>query len=925
MKHVKYLLLMLVLLFGLVNLFAGTSGKIAGRVTDVGNSEGLIGVNLFLEGTPLGATTDLDGYYVILNVPPGKHMLVVQYVGYQEQKIANVSVSIDLTTNIDIELYEQTLELDEAIVVEGERPLLQKDVTSSQAMVSADDIETLPVTEMNDVIQLQAGVTKDADGQFHIRGGRTTEIGYWVNGVSVTDAYDNSKGIDVDNSSIQELQVISGTFNAEYGNAMSGIINVVTKEGSPEYTGSVMAYADDYISNNTDIFYNIDDYNPIANHNIQGNLSGPIPGTNNMVTFFINGRYNYSDGWMYGERKYNTDGSWAANDYSSYKVDNMSIPGTYKVEVNDDGDSTIYRLIPEGKAVAQNWSERIQGQAKFAIYLAPTIKMNLEGLYSTQDYQDYDHAYKYVPDGNVTKYFNSYNAIASLTHTISSTSFYTANFSYFFRDFNEYLYEDPYDVRYLHPDTLSSEQPDNELRFRTKGTNLHRFFRETSTMTGKFDFTSQITKEHLVKFGVEGKFHQLKVDDYNLQETPDHITGEPFIPYIPKETAINRNIFDRTPYEFSGYVQDKIELEQVIINLGLRLDYFNSNSNILKDQFVVPDPKERDTLSTSTIEAKYFKKATEKWQFSPRLGIAYPISSEGVIHFSYGHFLQIPSFQYLFNRSDYKMTDYGQQSDVYGNADLKPQKTVMYELGLKQEFGGVFLLDVTGFYRDVRDWITSTPVLLSSGLTYSIYTNKDYSNVKGITLTLKKQFSDHYGFDLNYTYQSAEGSNSTPEESWDGVKGSKEPALFLLPMNWDQNHLINFSVNVGGDDWGSSLLARYGTGLPYTPTITTVTAQTGRLTAEPQRNSARRPSQFILDLKFFKYFTIAGYTVKPFLNIFNVLDSKVVEEVFTDSGSPDYTTQNLARQNEFGVGEYLTRPWYYGQPRKVQIGFEWMF
>ena len=123
---------------------------------------------------------------------------------------------------------EQTLELDEAIIVEGERPLLQKDVTSSQSIVSAEEIAALPVTEMNDIIQLQAGVTKDADGYFHIRGGRTTEIGYWVNGVAVTDAYDNSNGIEVDNSSIQELQVISGTFNAEYGNAMSGIINIVT-------------------------------------------------------------------------------------------------------------------------------------------------------------------------------------------------------------------------------------------------------------------------------------------------------------------------------------------------------------------------------------------------------------------------------------------------------------------------------------------------------------------------------------------------------------------------------------------------------------------------------------------------------------------------------------------------------------------------
>ena len=106
----------------------------------------------------------------------------------------------------------------------------------------------MPVSELDDVLQLQAGVTRGADGDFHIRGGRTSEIAYWVNGVSITDAYDNSRGIQIDNSSIQEVQVISGTFNAEYGNAMSGIINTVTKEGSNNYHGSILVYAGDHAS-----------------------------------------------------------------------------------------------------------------------------------------------------------------------------------------------------------------------------------------------------------------------------------------------------------------------------------------------------------------------------------------------------------------------------------------------------------------------------------------------------------------------------------------------------------------------------------------------------------------------------------------------------------------------------------------------------
>ncbi|MCZ6701800.1 MAG: TonB-dependent receptor, partial [Ignavibacteria bacterium] len=207
--------------------FAGTTGKITGKAIDKKTGELLPFVNITIGGTNLGAATDIDGNYVILNIPPGKYNIKAQYIGYQSVLVENVSVSIDLTTTIDFELSESAVELEE-VVVQGVQGLLKKDITSSQSSVTSDQIESLPVSELDDIIQLQAGVTRDADGGFHIRGGRTTEIAYWVNGISITDAYDNSRGIQIDNNSIQELQVISGTFNAEYGNAMSGIVNTVT-------------------------------------------------------------------------------------------------------------------------------------------------------------------------------------------------------------------------------------------------------------------------------------------------------------------------------------------------------------------------------------------------------------------------------------------------------------------------------------------------------------------------------------------------------------------------------------------------------------------------------------------------------------------------------------------------------------------------
>ncbi len=875
-------------------IFAGTTGKLTGRVTDKKTGEPLPFVNITIEGTTLGAASDLDGKYIILNIPPGKYNVKFQYVGYQPVIVENVQISIDLTTIQDAALEESTVELG-AVIVQGNVERIQKDITSSQARVTSDQIQNLPVTEITDVLQLQAGVTRDANGDFHIRGGRSTEIAYWVNGISITDPYDNSRGIEIDNSSVQELQVISGTFNAEYGQALSGIVNTVTKEGGRTYTGDVKVYSSDYASNFTDFFTGIDKYNPFTNYNFQGTLSGPIPFTRDKLTFFAMGRYVYDDGYLYGIRKFTTTGQPA-----------------------------------DGALIPMNWSKRWIGQSNITYHASNQFKFNLEALYSKEDYQDYDHSFKLEPDGNVFKYSKSYNLTFTMTHTFSNTSFYTFKFSRFFKDFNEHLYPDPFDPRYLSPDSLYTVG----YAFHDKGTNLHRFFRQTDSFIAKIDFTSQVTENHLVKFGVESRIHDLKFDDYSLE--PLRINGipvEPFQPAIPDINTPNRTKYNNKPIELSAYIQDKIEYQSVIINIGLRFDYFDAKANVLVDptdpNINLPLRAELENLSLTEREPYFYKKATPKYQLSPRFGIAYPISDKGVLHFSYGEFLQIPTFQYLFQNGPYYVPQTGSGYGPYGNPDLKPQKTIMYEIGFRQEFFSDFNVDITGFYRDIRNWITAGPLITTRNLvTYSIFINKDYSNVKGITLNLNKRFSSHYSIDLNYTYQVAEGSNSRPEDEFNAQLSNNEPNLFLIPLNWDQRHLLNFSFFVGDTDWGISFITRYGTGLPYTPSITQYTADRG-ITSGLQTNSRRKPNQFSIDLRLHKTFPIAGLDVTTFVQVFNLLDNKVVQNVFADTGSPDYTTQaqnigyDPARPNT--VEEYLKNPTNYAAPRLIQVGFEFSF
>jgi len=245
----------LVLILGMnVLLQAGTTGKIAGVVTYRETGEPLAGVNVIIEGQNLGAASDEDGSYYILNIPPGVYTIKAIYIGYNTQVVEEVRVQVDLTTRLDFELSTSILESTEEVVVVAER-IIQKDLTSSEISMQADQIKALPVRDVPSLLSLQAGITRDASGDLHIRGGRTTEISYMVDGVQVMNAVNRSAGISIDDQSIEELKAITGTFNAEYGQALSGVVNIVTKKGTNKFTVNATAYMGDYLSFDDDVYY----------------------------------------------------------------------------------------------------------------------------------------------------------------------------------------------------------------------------------------------------------------------------------------------------------------------------------------------------------------------------------------------------------------------------------------------------------------------------------------------------------------------------------------------------------------------------------------------------------------------------------------------------------------------------------------------
>ena len=283
-QKLSQLLLIVTLLLPLNLLYAGTTGKISGKITDKETSEPILGANILIDGTYFGAAADVEGYYYINNIPPGKYTVIASAVGYHKVRIENVAVKIDLTTSLDVELTSEAINIGE-IVIQAKAPLITKDLTSSSAIVTSDDIKMMPVENISQVINLQAGVVAG-----HFRGGRSDEVAYLVDGVPVNDAFNGSSALTVENNSVRELEVISGTFNAEYGKALSGVVNIVTKDGSSRYEGFASAYAGNYFTNNNDIFYNLNKVNSNGPKDLQFGFSGPTKILNGL-SFFLTGRY----------------------------------------------------------------------------------------------------------------------------------------------------------------------------------------------------------------------------------------------------------------------------------------------------------------------------------------------------------------------------------------------------------------------------------------------------------------------------------------------------------------------------------------------------------------------------------------------------------------------------------------------------------
>jgi len=884
------------------SVIAGTTGKIVGKVTEELTGEPIIGANIYLEGTGMGSMTDLKGEYFIIGVRPGSYTLICTYIGYSKTIIQDTRVNIDLSTIKNIALSQETIEGEEVVVV-SQRMVVEKGRTNTTAYVSSEKIAAMPVQEVGDLIQLQAGVVQDAGGSFHIRGGRGGEIAYLIDGVPVTDQYNGGSSIGLENSWVQELQVISGTFNAEYGQAQSGIVNVVTKEGAQKFSGQLSFSTGDHLSTEDDIFWNIKSLG-LSEQNVSLSLQGPLSFLPE-GSFYSSVRYKNSDGWLYGKNNVLIDDTVPIQNYINEAQNTQTQDEqSYGIKVPDSLQTGDGALIP------------IDGRSKISFYgkittkVLPSVKVRYSIFYTTATGMSYSDSRRYSPEGIRTWYDDSYNHILSLNHVLSNKSFYTLNFSSYSKNTQAYLFDKPLD-------SLYRSSPYSDESFSFGGTQNGRYDIVRSAISAKLDLTSQLSQASQMKLGAEIKQHDL--DYYSLTTVAEGSLYEEPILRIPDQNTSGHNAYHVQPLEASAYIQNVFEYDDIIVNAGLRYDYWDPNALL-----PVNLRAETDTDDGIRLNSELEPSVTRS-QLSPRFGLAYPISDNGVIHVSYGHFFQLPRFNSIYNNYEYEIKLGGLQTTM-GNVNLKPEKTIGYEIGIQQQLNSVFGLELTMYYKDISNLLSQEIISTIDEKVYARYINRDYGNVRGITFTLNKLYSDMFSGSIDYTYQVAKGNASDPNAVFNDYNDNKEMEKQVLPLDWDQTHTLNTSITVGkpgGINMG--LIGRFATGQPYTP------SSPGSALDTQFENSDRKPSTYNFDLNLYKTIGLNKTKMKLYCKIFNLTDQLNQLYVYSSTGtseSPYRTipaTYVLSQNPNFTADEVDLRPDYYSEPRRVLLGMEVQF
>ena len=934
---------------------AQSAGKISGRVVDAAG-EPVPAATVFVTETTRGATTGADGYYTILNVPAGTYTLRFSFLGFATRLVENVDVNIGQTTTIDATLVEQTAEIDE-VVVRAERPVVETDVSNSRANIGQEEIEALPVASIENVVQLQAGVQ---DG-FSIRGSGADEISFQVNGLTLRDERNNAPYTNISLASVQEVQVQTGGFNAEYGNVRSGVVNVVTKEGSPDrYEAEIITRISPPAQKHSGMLANDPDaywVRPFIDPEVA------FTGTQNWDPV-TRSQYPTFEGWNAVSVALLADND-PANDLTpealrqaflwqhrkpmeitdpDYDVDlgfGGPVPGVSRALGNLRFYSSYRReedlyLIPLN---TDRYTEE-SGHLKVTSDLAPGMKLSVEGRLGRTDGTAssqvgqpgvFRSAGSIAGQLDQVSFINSrifstdywaptevaYSQVGGeFSHSLSGSSFYEVRANRFQTDYDT----NPGRLRDTTPVVFFGgvgfdEGPFGYQPSPSDGVNGLRMgvgmsnARDSSRVTVynvQGSYTNQLNRFFEVKTGLE---YTRTLSDVNYARIDSFLTGGNY-----------RVNWDRTPVRAAGFAQSKLEFQGMIANVGLRLDYLHAGGNWY--DFSTFDPAFagvplEDGSPEAALDTLLTTEETRRIvTLSPRLGVSFPVTDVSKLYFNYGHFRQLPDSDDLYLVRAFQTS--GQVSRI-ANPNNPLPRTIAYELGYEQSFADQFKARLAGYYKDVTLEPRLVEYLSRSGaVSYSLSEPNQFEDVRGFELTLEKNRGRFVRGFVNYTYsvftsgyfgfprifENSTEQRQLEESDTERRRASSRP----VPRPFARANLDLFSPDTFGPrvagvyplgGWQMSTIGRWQDGGRFTWGDNGVAAPGVAL-------NVGRTDFWQLDLRFQRSFVVGGRKATFFADVFNLTDRKQLS-LFTGAVDGNDRNDYLASLH-FPAGEYSNIP-----------------
>jgi len=727
----------------------------------------------------------------------------------------------------------------EGIVAVIERePLVARDNTISKTRFTSEETRELPLDDLQSVVELGAGIyqqgdcftannvqTNDAVTRncgFIVRGGRVTESATFVDGVQVTDFNNQLNTAEVSQFAVEEVDVVTGGFNAEFGNAQSGIINIVTREGGRDFSGN-FRYTTDEVDIENDFGYN----------NLQGSFGGPI--IPDRLTFFVSGEITGAEDFFPSSAGFNP----AVGEFNSSGSTEELLPGNRGDETRFQGKLTAF--LPFNAKLTgtylfsrdqfQNFQPSRGATQEISTTATRTKTHDVILGYDQQLFQSAERSANVQVRGNYS--WTSVHAgtpkspegAAILNQIfggdcgpecdVSEDTFDDDFLNWRFDDI-EFFFEDSSTASVAQALNLRADIPDPVFGqpniFALDGF-ADNFNRQNERRYGiRVDLDAQLNRVHRAKVGVE---HQW----LNILERGPLLNNNTFA-----------DVYDVDPRILSFYGQDRLDFGDLVIDLGLRYDRFDPNVTFPTlpgivdcsiSPFVLPDGSVDPTQCRADAPTE---EADTRSEVSPRIGVAHPITEDTQVRLSFGQFYQLPQMQNFFSSF---ITDInaaaGNNNTTFGNPNLDYVRTTAFEAGITHLLSENLVLDVVAYNRDRRGAIR-LDVFQQGEIDPQvderrIFVNGDNGNVKGFDFTVSKRFSEFWSADLAWSLQWARGTSSSPTEFATGAGFGRlfdplnpgqllSPPTELQPESFDRLHNINFQFSLRfPDDY------REGTGL----------------------------------------------------------------------------------------------------------------